>query len=303
VQQPSQPVVVVEMQAQPQPQPQTFPYSAEAATEGFTTANADDIPVAADDVQPNAPEADDSSDQNDEKVPLKEAEKPQTTPLSAESAKVKAWLTDTVGLPQYADHFICNGYDSFDFVMDLTDNAELAEIGIILKGHQSRLLKQIALLRNQTKGSAAEKEQQKEETARKAQAPAQPQPKPQSQPQPQPKPQAQPKPMPQAQPQPQVKQAKCDRGYQLYVWKEDREYAKLWYTCKDCKKAFNHVPSMWSCSIQPKLNLYEFGKVMNRSSMEKQCPHHEYLPGQGYCLCMECGHKREGYINGYNSNI
>eukprot|EP01083_Nonionella_stella_P180633 644594_1 len=68
------------------------------------------------------------------------------------------WMKNTVGFPQYVDNFVLNGYDSFQIVMDIEDTQALVDIGITLKGHQQRIIKQISLLRSKMKQDEGEKE-------------------------------------------------------------------------------------------------------------------------------------------------
>eukprot|EP01083_Nonionella_stella_P176265 616253_1 len=62
-------------------------------------------------------------------------------------SNVLRWLTDDVKLPKYYDCFMQNGYECLLFVKDIDRKSELAEIGIKLPGHQTRLMKQIQLLK------------------------------------------------------------------------------------------------------------------------------------------------------------
>ncbi|XP_002731718.2 uncharacterized protein LOC100374406 [Saccoglossus kowalevskii] len=51
---------------------------------------------------------------------------------------LNTWL-NLLGLPQYMEHFLKNGYDSIDFITDVTWE-ELQEIGITSLGHQKKLI-------------------------------------------------------------------------------------------------------------------------------------------------------------------
>ena len=66
----------------------------------------------------------------------------------SEIENIKKWLANTVKLPQYIDNFTLNGYDSFDIISEITDKNELNEIGIELKGHQLKILKEILKLKD-----------------------------------------------------------------------------------------------------------------------------------------------------------
>eukprot|EP01083_Nonionella_stella_P128903 390715_1 len=66
---------------------------------------------------------------------------------------VVKWLTDIVGLPQYVDNFILNGFDKLEFV-DFNDQETLNKIGIEPTGHVFRILKCIKTLVKSTTASA-----------------------------------------------------------------------------------------------------------------------------------------------------
>eukprot|EP01083_Nonionella_stella_P013452 37867_1 len=62
---------------------------------------------------------------------------------------VMRWLTEIVQLPQYYGNFLENGYDDMEFVQDISEKSELADIGVNKVGHQVRILAKIELLKNQ----------------------------------------------------------------------------------------------------------------------------------------------------------
>ena len=59
---------------------------------------------------------------------------------------VKEWLTGTVRLPQYYDHFVKNGFETIEFITKIKDKDDLNGIGISLKGHQLVLMEEIKKL-------------------------------------------------------------------------------------------------------------------------------------------------------------
>eukprot|EP01084_Bolivina_argentea_P067278 122546_1 len=64
---------------------------------------------------------------------------------------VRVWLSE-VGFPEYYDAFVSNGYDAMDVIMAIENKNDLNEIGIVLKGHQTKLLFEIRKLqKTQTK--------------------------------------------------------------------------------------------------------------------------------------------------------
>eukprot|EP01083_Nonionella_stella_P173600 599358_1 len=58
---------------------------------------------------------------------------------------VMRWLTEIVQLPQYYGNFLENGYDDMEFVQDISEKSELADIGVNKVGHQVRILAKIQL--------------------------------------------------------------------------------------------------------------------------------------------------------------
>eukprot|EP01083_Nonionella_stella_P318618 1165580_1 len=81
-----------------------------------------------------------------------------TAPRGRGEENIRHWMKNTVGFPQYVDNFVLNGYDSFQIVMDIEDTQALVDIGITLKGHQQRIIKQISLLSGKMKQDEGEKE-------------------------------------------------------------------------------------------------------------------------------------------------
>eukprot|EP01083_Nonionella_stella_P269769 913033_1 len=59
---------------------------------------------------------------------------------------LKDWLSQKVRLPQYYDALVDNGYDTLDIIKEITDEKELTAIGIDLKGHVMKLMKEIQRL-------------------------------------------------------------------------------------------------------------------------------------------------------------
>eukprot|EP01084_Bolivina_argentea_P184865 318833_1 len=60
----------------------------------------------------------------------------------------KAWFDDVLGLPQYYELFIHEGYENLNYLDDDIDEQELIDIGINKKPHRTRLLKEIKKLVN-----------------------------------------------------------------------------------------------------------------------------------------------------------
>eukprot|EP01083_Nonionella_stella_P024571 67753_1 len=65
-------------------------------------------------------------------------------------AELKQWFAEKVKLTQYYVVFVDNGYESLDIVMEITTEDELKEIGITLKGHVLKLMKEIRRLNSST---------------------------------------------------------------------------------------------------------------------------------------------------------
>ena len=62
---------------------------------------------------------------------------------------LKHWLLNVVGLPEYYDAFIQNGYETLELVKEIENKHELNEIGIVYKGHQYTILAEIWKLKDQ----------------------------------------------------------------------------------------------------------------------------------------------------------
>lgn len=65
---------------------------------------------------------------------------------TSQAAKVKEWLTETVGLPQYFRILISAGFDDLDAMKELSLN-DLAELNILKLGHKKKLIKAAKELR------------------------------------------------------------------------------------------------------------------------------------------------------------
>eukprot|EP01083_Nonionella_stella_P115856 343839_1 len=52
---------------------------------------------------------------------------------------LQEWLTNRVGLPQYYQILVDNGYETLEIVKEITEEEQLREIGIELKGHVKKL--------------------------------------------------------------------------------------------------------------------------------------------------------------------
>lgn len=61
--------------------------------------------------------------------------------------ELKQWLIDSVQLPKYYSAFVANGYDSLKFIQDIQREEELEELGIVLRGHKRRIMREIEKLR------------------------------------------------------------------------------------------------------------------------------------------------------------
>eukprot|EP01084_Bolivina_argentea_P147839 258606_1 len=64
--------------------------------------------------------------------------------------EVEKWLVNTVKLPRYCDVFVDNGYDSLDIIKAISSKNELEDIGITLKGHIVKIMKEIKKLNDDT---------------------------------------------------------------------------------------------------------------------------------------------------------
>ncbi len=69
---------------------------------------------------------------------------------TAQNDQLNNWLTSissAVSFSQYYDLFRLNGYESLDIIQEIQTKQELIEIGIKLKGHQTKLLAEIQKLK------------------------------------------------------------------------------------------------------------------------------------------------------------
>eukprot|EP01083_Nonionella_stella_P011947 33895_1 len=60
---------------------------------------------------------------------------------------VEKWLAD-IGLAQYAQNFMSNGYEQIGFICAIDDSRQLDEIGIVLSGHRAVIMREIKKLNN-----------------------------------------------------------------------------------------------------------------------------------------------------------
>eukprot|EP01083_Nonionella_stella_P034408 94180_1 len=65
---------------------------------------------------------------------------------------IQLWLEEAVGLPQYVDSFVKNGYSNVESVGNITDKEQLVEMGIDKKGHRMLLMCEIDKLRTNKQG-------------------------------------------------------------------------------------------------------------------------------------------------------
>eukprot|EP01083_Nonionella_stella_P070963 190249_1 len=65
---------------------------------------------------------------------------------------VKEWLEGECGFGDYLHTFISNGYESVDIIKEIEIRSELEEIGITIKGHQTKLWAEIKKLKTTTRG-------------------------------------------------------------------------------------------------------------------------------------------------------
>ena len=66
--------------------------------------------------------------------------------LTPKSMEVKSWLENEVELPQYYDNFGNFGYESLRFIKEISKKEQLEDIGVVIKGHQTKLMAEIAKL-------------------------------------------------------------------------------------------------------------------------------------------------------------
>eukprot|EP01084_Bolivina_argentea_P253281 425388_1 len=83
-----------------------------------------------------------------ELMPIAKRQKTESNSNSDNSDYVlmKKWLNNNCKLPQYLNNFMENGYESLDFVTDITNETQLSGINIKLPGHQTRIMAQIKKL-------------------------------------------------------------------------------------------------------------------------------------------------------------
>jgi len=62
-------------------------------------------------------------------------------------SSIREWLSD-LGLSQYHDQFIANGWDHINFVYDMADD-DLVVIGVDSSDDRTRILHSIALLKKE----------------------------------------------------------------------------------------------------------------------------------------------------------
>eukprot|EP01084_Bolivina_argentea_P178416 308405_1 len=62
--------------------------------------------------------------------------------------EVQTWLHKEVELHQYLDVLITNGYESMQIIKDISNKAELEEIGIESKQHQMIIMRELKKWRN-----------------------------------------------------------------------------------------------------------------------------------------------------------
>eukprot|EP01083_Nonionella_stella_P167793 564816_1 len=63
---------------------------------------------------------------------------------------VKKWLEEKCRLQEYLTEFISNGFESMDIIKEMDSKSELAEIGINIKGHQTKLWAEINTLKKES---------------------------------------------------------------------------------------------------------------------------------------------------------
>eukprot|EP01083_Nonionella_stella_P058502 153178_1 len=85
--------------------------------------------------------------------------------------ELKQWLTCDVKLPQYVPNFTDNGYETMQFVCDISSVDELIDIGITLRGHQTRILAELKKFKTwkQEKQDRIAKEKQEQQPGHKLQ--------------------------------------------------------------------------------------------------------------------------------------
>eukprot|EP01083_Nonionella_stella_P298134 1012203_1 len=83
-------------------------------------------------------------DQPQKAPALEESEDESVFVDEEERKEIKEWMSQSVKLPKYYDTLISNGFDKWDFLLDISTKEELSEIGISLVGHQVHILSEIA---------------------------------------------------------------------------------------------------------------------------------------------------------------
>ncbi len=68
--------------------------------------------------------------------------------VSSANLEFKQWLTVQVSLPQYYDNFVQNGYSSLTIIKCIESKDELTEIGVKMRGHQSKIMSEINKLKH-----------------------------------------------------------------------------------------------------------------------------------------------------------
>ena len=66
-------------------------------------------------------------------------------------SELRKWLIHDVGLVEYYNNFVMNGYGCLAFVREIVNKSDLIDIGIDVKEHQIRILKEIKKLNVTTK--------------------------------------------------------------------------------------------------------------------------------------------------------
>ena len=63
-----------------------------------------------------------------------------------DATEVRVWLGEIVGLSQYVNEFLLNGYDSLDMIKEINEDDQLKEIEIYDKDHRNKILREIGKL-------------------------------------------------------------------------------------------------------------------------------------------------------------
>eukprot|EP01083_Nonionella_stella_P017793 49858_1 len=69
-----------------------------------------------------------------------------TERIEKQRDEFKKWVTEIVKLPEYYDVLVQNGFESLGIIKEVKDQNELAEIGIDLKGHRLKIMREIERL-------------------------------------------------------------------------------------------------------------------------------------------------------------